>query len=74
MTGYAGRLGLYEVLPMTGTVRDMILERASSSDIKRAAVQEGMVTLRQHGIMKIRDGLTTVEEVLKETARDELES
>jgi type IV pilus assembly protein PilB len=74
MTGYAGRLGLYEVLPMTPSVRDMILERASSTDIKRTAVQEGMITLRMHGIMKIRDGITTVEEVLKETARDELES
>ncbi len=74
MTGYAGRLGLYEVMPMTSTLRDMILERASSTDIKRSAVQEGMVTLRMHGIMKIRDGITTVEEVLKETARDDLEA
>jgi type IV pilus assembly protein PilB len=74
MTGYAGRLGLYEVLPMTPAIRDMILERASSTDLKRTAVQEGMVTLRMHGIMKIRDGITTVEEVLKETARDELDS
>jgi type IV pilus assembly protein PilB len=71
MTGYAGRLGLYEVLPMTPVIREMILERASSSDIKRTAVQEGMVTLRHHGIMKIADGATTVEEVLKETARDD---
>jgi type IV pilus assembly protein PilB len=74
MTGYKGRLGFYEVLPMTPAVRDLILERASSTDIKRTAVQEGMITLRTHGIMKIRDGITTVEEVLKETAKDELES
>ena len=73
MTGYAGRLGLYEVLPMTLSVRDLILERASSTDIKRTAVQEGMMTLRQHGITKIRDGITTVQEILKETALDELE-
>jgi type IV pilus assembly protein PilB len=73
MTGYAGRLGLYEVLPMSPSVRDMILERASSTDIKRTAVQEGMITLRMHGIMKIREGITSVEEVLKETAKDELE-
>ena len=71
MTGYAGRLGLYEVLVMTPVIREMILERASSSDIKRTAVQEGMITLRHHGIMKIAEGLTTVEEVLKETARDD---
>jgi type IV pilus assembly protein PilB len=56
---------------MTPVIREMILERASSSDIKRTAVQEGMVTLRHHGIMKIADGATTVEEVLKETARDD---
>ena len=74
MTGYAGRLGLYEVLPMTPAVRDLILERASSTDIKRTAIQEGMVTLRMHGIMKIRDGITTVQEILKETALDELEA
>jgi type IV pilus assembly protein PilB len=74
MTGYAGRLGLYEVMAMTPTLREMILERASSTDIKRTAVQEGMVTLRMHGIMKIREGITSVEEVLKETARDELEA
>jgi len=71
LTGYAGRLGLYEVLPMTPVIREMILERASSTDIKRTAVQEGMVTLRHHGMMKIAEGLTTVEEVLKETARDD---
>lgn len=71
MTGYAGRLGLYEVLAFTPSTRQMILERASSTEIKRAAVQDGMVTLRMHGIMKIRDGITTVEEILKETARDD---
>ena len=71
MTGYAGRLGLYEVLAFTPATRQMILERASSTEIKRAAVQDGMVTLRMHGMMKIRDGITTVEEILKETARDD---
>jgi type IV pilus assembly protein PilB len=71
MTGHAGRLGLYEVLALTPQIRQMILERASSTDIKRAAVQEGMVTLRMHGIMKIREGITSVEEILKETARDD---
>ncbi len=71
MTGYAGRLGFYEVLTLSQVIRQMILERASGIDIKRHAVQEGMVTLRMHGIMKIRDGITTVEEVLKETARDD---
>jgi type IV pilus assembly protein PilB len=70
-TGYAGRLGLYEVLALTPTIRQMILERASGTDIKRLAVQEGMITLRMHGIMKIREGITSVEEILKETGRDD---
>ncbi len=71
MTGYAGRLGLYEVLNCSSTMREMILDRASSPDIKRRAVQEGMVTLRMHGISKVQEGITSVEEVLKETARDD---
>jgi type IV pilus assembly protein PilB len=74
MTGYAGRLGLYEVLMLTPAIREMILDRASSADIKRQALQDGMVALRQHGIMKIQEGATTVEEILKETARDDMES
>jgi type IV pilus assembly protein PilB len=74
MTGYAGRLGLYEVLHCSSALREMILERASSPDIKRRAIQEGMVTLRHHGISKIQEGITSVEEVLKETALDEVEN
>jgi len=74
MTGYSGRLGLYEILPMTQTIKEMVLERASSMEIKRAAVENGMVTLRQHGIMKIKEGITSVEEVLKETTRDDVEA
>jgi type IV pilus assembly protein PilB len=73
MSGYAGRLGLYEILPMTPTIKEMILERASSMEIKRVAMENGMVTLRGHGIMKIREGLTSVEEVLKETTRDDVD-
>ncbi len=74
MTGYAGRLGLYEVLHCSPGMREKILERASSAELKRKAIQEGMVTLRLHAISKVQDGITTVEEVLKETARDDLES
>jgi type IV pilus assembly protein PilB len=51
----------------------MILERASSMEIKRVAMENGMVPLRGHGIMKIREGLTSVEEVLKETTRDDVD-
>jgi type IV pilus assembly protein PilB len=74
MTGYSGRLGLYEILPMTQNIKEMVLERASSMDIKRAAIEGGMVTLRNHGIMKIQEGLTSLEEVLKETTRDDVEA
>ena len=74
MAGYAGRLGLYEILPMTQTIKEMILERASSMDLKRVAMENGMVTLRGHGIMKIKEGLTSIEEVLKETTRDDVDT
>jgi type IV pilus assembly protein PilB len=74
MTGYSGRLGLYEILAMTQSIKEMILERASSMDIKRSAIEAGMVTLRGHGIMKIQEGLTSLEEVLKESTRDDVET
>ena len=66
-TGYKGRLGLFEVLSFTDEIRDMILTGASSIELKRRAVEEGMVTLRVAGLHKIRDGVTTLEEVLRET-------
>ena len=65
-TGYKGRLGLFEVLSFTDEIRDMILTGASI-ELKRRAVEEGMVTLRLAGLHKIRDGVTTLEEVLRET-------
>jgi type IV pilus assembly protein PilB len=66
-TGYKGRIGLFEVLLFTDEIRDMILTGASSIELKRRAVEEGMVTLRTAGLHKIRDGVTTLEEVLRET-------
>jgi type IV pilus assembly protein PilB len=66
-TGYKGRLGLFEVLLFTDEIRDMILTGASSIELKRRAVEEGMVTLRVAGLHKIRDGVTTLAEVLRET-------
>ena len=67
-TGYSGRQGLYEVMPITSGLRDMILDRASTSEIRNLAVQQGMLTLRDDGLVKIRKGITTIEEVLRETA------
>jgi type IV pilus assembly protein PilB len=69
-TGYKGRVGVYEVMPMSAKIRDQILDRASTSDIKKTAVAEGMLTLRADGLVKLKKGITTAEEVLKETASD----
>jgi type IV pilus assembly protein PilB len=69
-TGYRGRQGVYEVMPMSPRIRDLVLERASAAEIKRVAVSEGMLTLRRDALEKLKRGLTTVEEVLKETAAD----
>ena len=66
-TGYKGRVGLYEVLLFTDEIRDMILSGASSVELKRKAIEEGMLNLRMSGLQKIREGVTTIEEVLRET-------
>jgi type IV pilus assembly protein PilB len=67
-TGYRGRIGLYEVMPISRVIRELILENVSSARIKEEAVNEGMITLREDGLIKIREGLTTPEEVLRETS------
>jgi len=66
-TGYKGRVGLYEVMEVSDGVREMILTGASALELRRKAVEEGMITLRYSGLRKIKDALTTVEEVLRET-------
>jgi type IV pilus assembly protein PilB len=70
-TGYKGRQGVYEVMMMTPRVRELVLERASAGEIKGVAISEGMLTLRRDGLQKLMRGLTTVEEILKETAGDD---
>ncbi|HER43656.1 MAG TPA: hypothetical protein ENO08_04270 [Candidatus Eisenbacteria bacterium] len=69
-TGYSGRLGLYEVMPISEEIRQMILDRCSSSEIKATAVRDGMLTLRTDGIVKLKAGITSLEEVLKETTNN----
>jgi len=69
-TGYRGRIALYEVMPMTDSLREQILSGATALDLKRFAIGEGMKTLRQSGFTKAAAGLTTVEEVLRVTAAD----
>ncbi len=66
-TGYKGRIGLFEVMEITDDVRELILAGASSIELKRKAVEEGMINLRESGLQKLRDGVTTVEEVVRET-------
>jgi type IV pilus assembly protein PilB len=66
-TGYKGRIGLYEVLEVDDEMREMILSGGSSYELRQKAVQSGMITLRSSGLQKIRDGQTTIDEVLRET-------
>ncbi len=66
-TGYRGRAGLYEVLPITPAIQELIISKAAPFTIKTKAVSEGMLTLRDVGIEKLKAGLTTVEEVLGAT-------
>ena len=67
-TGYSGRTGLYEVMPISDALREMILNRASAAEIKEQAVREGMNSLRGDGIWKLKNGITSLEEVLRESA------
>lgn len=69
-TGYKGRIGLFEVMLVTDDIKDMILSRAQSKEIKKKAIENGMTTLRRSGLKKIMDGVTSVEEVLRETIKD----
>jgi type IV pilus assembly protein PilB len=66
-TGYKGRIGLYEVLEITDEIREMILIGASALELRKKAVDDGMITLRESGLHKIRSGVTTIEEVVRET-------
>jgi type IV pilus assembly protein PilB len=67
-TGYRGRAGLYEVMALSPALRRLILQGASTADLQDQAVEDGMLTLRMDGIMKLRKGVTTLEEIVKETA------
>jgi type IV pilus assembly protein PilB len=71
-TGYRGRAGVYEVMNVTPELRDLILQRGSAIDMKRSAVRSGMLTLRRDALEKLKRGVTSVAEVLKETAVDQL--
>ncbi|HEV8367018.1 MAG TPA: type IV-A pilus assembly ATPase PilB [Pyrinomonadaceae bacterium] len=66
-TGYKGRIGLYEVLEVTDEIRELILIGASALELRKKAIDDGMITLRASGLHKIRSGVTTIEEVVRET-------
>jgi type IV pilus assembly protein PilB len=66
-TGYKGRIGVYEVMDIDEEIRELILCGASTLELRRKAMENGMLTLRQSGVQKLRDGVTTIEEVVRET-------
>jgi type IV pilus assembly protein PilB len=67
-SGYKGRQGLYEVMAMSPALRRMVLQGASTADLQAQAISEGMLTLRMDGMQKVAAGITTLDEVIKETA------
>src|SRR3979490_2059512 len=66
-TGYKGRIGLYEVMEITDEIRELILIGASSLELRKKSIEDGMMRLGESGLFKIRNGTTTIEEVLRET-------
>src|SRR5262249_45637506 len=68
-SGYKGRVGLYEVMELTDKLRETIMSGATALDIKKQALEEGMISLRRSGLIKIMNGVTTVDEVLRETIK-----
>jgi type IV pilus assembly protein PilB len=68
-TGYKGRVGLYEVMEVSEELRELILVGASALELRRKAIDEGMITLRRSGLHKVMEGVTTIEEVARETVK-----
>ena len=67
MTGYRGRLGIFEFMLMEDSIRRLTTSNADAIQVRRAAIENGMITLRQDGFEKIKQGVTTVSEVLRVT-------
>jgi len=66
-TGYKGRVGIFEVLPITPTIAEMIVKEASVDQIRMQARKEGVIMLREDGLIKVKAGITTLEEVVQAT-------
>ncbi len=69
-SGYKGRVALYEVMRFTDSLKEMVLQGASTAELKLGAVKNGMGTLRMSGIRKVLDGVTTPEEIMRVTMAD----
>jgi type IV pilus assembly protein PilB len=72
-SGYRGRLGVYELMTMTSKVRELAFQGASTVEIRRAAVKNGMTTLYDDGIAKVLAGITTLEEVFRVSKREQVD-
>ncbi|MFT4703665.1 MAG: general secretion pathway protein E [Bradymonadia bacterium] len=70
--GYRGRIGIYEILPVSNEIRQLVMARTDASTIRRQAVKEGMVTLRRYGANVVLDGKTSIEEVMRVTQREDV--
>jgi type IV pilus assembly protein PilB len=66
-SGYKGRVGLFEVMEVSERLRELIVTNAPTTELRKVAMLEGMLTLRQSGLQKVREGQTTLEEVVRET-------
>jgi type IV pilus assembly protein PilB len=66
-TGYKGRAGLYEVMEVDDDIKELVLVGASALELKKKAIEKGMFTLRRSGLQKVMEGVTTLEEVARET-------
>ncbi|GEM_PF-155488 len=66
--GYKGRIGIYEVLPMSDAVEELAISKSAATDIAKQAIDEGMITMKQDGLLKALEGMTTVDEVMRETS------
>jgi type IV pilus assembly protein PilB len=67
-SGYRGRIGIYSVMVLTERIKEMVVSMASEADIAKAAREEGMLTLRDAGLAKVRSGVTSIEEVARVTS------
>ena len=69
-TGYHGRTGIFELIPMSRDIRGMVFDNSNEDEIRQKALDEGMITLRESGIDKVLKGSTTIAEVLRSTVED----